>query len=79
VSRETAGFLGVYEHFYADNFRDEPGFGTHYVVLDYELDLDVEIDALPVDQHGDYRWLSVDKLTRDHDVHANTRAYFVTT
>lgn len=32
VSQDEAQFLGVYEHFYPDNFSAEE-FSTHYVVL----------------------------------------------
>ncbi len=34
---EEARFLGVYEHFYLTNNREQPGFGTHYVTLAYVL------------------------------------------
>ena len=49
-------FLGPYQHFYPDNFSGEH-FSTHYVVLGYELKLDINLNELPVDQHQDYRWL----------------------
>lgn len=67
-------FLGVYQHFYADSMLD-PGLTTHYVVLAYQLGLDLELEALPCEQHGGYRWWSPNSIADDKTVHANTRAY----
>lgn len=72
----SAIFLGVYEHFYEDNFLNREGVGTHYVVLAHALDLSETLTQLPADQHGDYRWFGVNELLVREDVHANTRAYF---
>jgi colanic acid biosynthesis protein WcaH len=35
--RVKADFLGVFEHFYSDNFAGVSGVGTHYVVLAFRL------------------------------------------
>ena len=40
----AARSLGHYEHLYDDNFAGEPGFGTHYVVLAWELDAAARCD-----------------------------------
>jgi colanic acid biosynthesis protein WcaH len=69
-------FLGVYEHIYDENVFGDPGFGTHYVVLAHRLMLDLQIDDLPLEQHGSYRWWSKSELLRSKDVHAYTKAYF---
>ena len=37
ASLAATRFLGVFEHFYNSNFANEPGFGTHYVTLAYEI------------------------------------------
>lgn len=73
--RADARFLGVYEHFYPDNAGDRPGFGTHYVVQGYALDVEA-LPVLPPEQHSEYRWLPVDALMDDPLVHENTKAYF---
>ena len=73
---EEARFLGVYEHFYATNNRERAGFGTHYVVLAYELACPTQDLRLPNDQHGEFAWLTEADLLRCPDVHANTKAYF---
>ena len=70
--------LGVFEHLYPTNFSDEPGYGTHYVVLGYELRIDRRPEHLPVEQHSRYRWFTVDELLGAPDVHPNTKAYFTT-
>ncbi len=70
-----ARFLGVYEHFYPANRYEEKGFGTHYVVLAYELDMDLPVAALPKDQHGNYVWMTEAEILAAPDVHPNTREY----
>jgi colanic acid biosynthesis protein WcaH len=66
-------FIGVFEHFYPDNALGEPGFGTHYIVLAYALS--GRIDALPEDQHAQYRWIGDAEGLADPAVHENTKAY----
>jgi colanic acid biosynthesis protein WcaH len=68
-----ASLQGIFEHFYPDNALGEPGYGTHYVVLAYELT--VESLALPAGQHSAYRWLADAELLADPQVHENTKAY----
>ena len=73
---ETAHFIGVYEHFHKGNFADEPGFGTHYIVLAYEIKSFPASAELPSGQHSNYRWLSEQHLLRDEKVHSYTKDYF---
>ena len=73
---EEARFLGVYEHFYPTNRLERAGFGTHYVVLAYELRSPVEDALLPKDQHGEYAWQTEAELLTCPQVHENTKAYF---
>ncbi len=77
LSSEQAVFHGVYEHIHPDqNFADEPGFGTHYVVLAFEVKLTGDLPALPLEQHTLYRWMTVPELLRDEHVHPYTKNYF---
>lgn len=76
ASRDNARFLGTYEHFYADNFSDED-FSTHYVVLGYEMAWQGAQDELPLSQHDQYRWCSVNELLKDSSVHQHTKDYFL--
>lgn len=71
----AARFLGVFEHFYPDNALDQAGFGTHYVVLAYEVPVEAGIAAFPRDQHSAYRWMSDADAVADPQVHESTKAY----
>jgi colanic acid biosynthesis protein WcaH len=71
-----ARFLGVYEHFYPTNNLQQPGFGTHYVTLAYEVTSPVLDASLPKDQHAEYLWQTEAVLLRCPEVHENTKAYF---
>jgi colanic acid biosynthesis protein WcaH len=73
---EEARFLGVYDHFYPTNRFERPGFGTHYVVLGYELVLASKPVHLPVEQHGEYVWMTELEILASAEVHENTKAYF---
>lgn len=75
LRRADSRLLGAYEHFYADNADDRPGFGTHYVVLAHAIRVE-NLAALPPEQHSVYRWMSPSELLEAPDVHDNTRAYF---
>lgn len=76
---EDARFVGVYEHFYTTNRQERSGFGTHYVVLAYELTSLVRKLPLPRDQHGEFAWLRRDELLSSAEVHENVKAYFTPT
>ncbi|MFC0401432.1 GDP-mannose mannosyl hydrolase [Paraburkholderia rhizosphaerae] len=78
VDRSEAELIGVYEHFYDDNFSGKDGISTHYVVLGYRIRLTQRLAHLPLDQHSDYRWASAEDIALDESVHHNSRAYFVT-
>jgi colanic acid biosynthesis protein WcaH len=73
---EEARFLGVYDHFYPTNRFERKGFGTHYVVLGYELGLDPRTANLPTEQHAEYVWKTESELLDSPEVHENTKAYF---
>jgi colanic acid biosynthesis protein WcaH len=74
---EEARFMGVYEHFYATNNPERPGFGTHYVVLAYELIAPPQDWRLPNEQHTEFAWLTEAELLQSPQVHQHTKAYFL--
>lgn len=76
ATRVEAKFLGVFEHFYATNRFGDPTYGTHYVVIAYELALNQRPEIKLDSQHADFRWLHESELIAAADVHANTKAYF---
>ena len=73
IPQDKAKFLGVYEHFYDNNFFNTE-FSTHYVVLAYKL----KIDKLPKvnSQHHQYMWFNIDELLKSKKVHKYTKNYF---
>lgn len=74
--RADSTLRGVYEHLYDTNYADEPGTGTHYVVLGHDLRAIPDLAALPCDQHAEWRWAEIPALLADPQVHENTKAYF---
>ncbi|GIC25049.1 GDP-mannose mannosyl hydrolase [Vibrio cholerae] len=75
IPLKDASFLGPYQHIYSDNFSGTD-FSTHYVVLGYQLMLDLDLQTLPVEQHQNYQWWDEQKLLDSDLVHRNTKAYF---
>ncbi|HUR47369.1 MAG TPA: GDP-mannose mannosyl hydrolase [Candidatus Saccharimonadales bacterium] len=71
-----AALLGVYDHLYPDNFLNQPGIGTHYVVLAFTCSLKPGGHIQPDSQHSDLRWWTCAELLANADVHENTKRYF---
>jgi colanic acid biosynthesis protein WcaH len=66
---DDAWLIGVFEHFYDNNRSGNGGYGTHYVVLGYELCRD------PMTSTANCGGGPVELLTSDR-VHENAKAYF---
>ncbi|REL30184.1 GDP-mannose mannosyl hydrolase [Thalassotalea euphylliae] len=76
MQMEDAKFWGVFQHFYDDSvFNDE--VTTHYVVLAYEMVLDIDIPSLPKQQHSKYKWFTSAEILKCDMVHEHTKWYFV--
>lgn len=75
ITDHNVSFIGVHEHFYKNSFVDS-NISTHYIVLAYTIKLDRPITNLPTDQHGEYIWLTVDKLLQDDMVNYYSKLYF---
>ena len=73
---DDARLIGVFEHFYDTNRSGNDGYGTHYVVLGYELRWPSAAVPRPDDQHGELRWWPVAELLASERVHDNAKAYF---
>ena len=71
--KSSPRFIGVFEHFYDDSIYSD--ISTHYINLAYEIELE-EIPNLPKDQHSEYKWLTVDDLLLDSQVHKYVKDYF---
>jgi len=76
LADHNPALLGASEHMYADNFLNEPGINTHYVVLVFVIELESEIMATADDQHSEMKWWNKEDLLADESVHINTRDYF---
>lgn len=73
---EDARLLGAFEHFWDNNRFGEPDYGTHCVVLGYELKL-ADAAAPKMDaQHSELRWWEQSELLNSPQVHDNAKAYF---
>jgi len=73
---DDARLIGVFEHFYDSNRSGNGGYGTHYVVLGYELLWPSAAVPRPDDQHSELRWWPVAELLASDRVHENAKAYF---
>ena len=69
----TPSFIGVFEHFYDDSIYED--VSTHYVNLAYEIEIE-ETLHLPVEQHNEYQWLTIDELLKSKQVHKYVKDYF---
>jgi colanic acid biosynthesis protein WcaH len=78
IDFKDARFFGVYQHIYPNNRFGDPGYGTHYVVLAYELNLSRRPAIVLDTQHHVAKWMSETQLRAAPDVHPYTKAYFET-
>jgi colanic acid biosynthesis protein WcaH len=58
--RSDARFVGVFENIFPSNFSNVGNFGTHYIVLAYEIRPKIipELHKLPTDQHSKFQWFT---------------------
>ena len=56
-TESQATYKCTYQHFYEDNVSNE-NFTTHYVVLGYEIEVNIALESLLKEQYGDYRCLT---------------------
>lgn len=73
-SIEQASLLGAFDHIYDDSVFGEE-ITTHYVALGYQLHIS-DLSNLPLQQHTEYRWLSISELLGDKETHRNVKKYF---
>ena len=72
--------LGIYEHFYSNNFLDNEDFSTHYVVIAYLIpykSLTKVVDKIKSPQHSEYIWFDIhNKENYSSKIHKNVLEYF---
>lgn len=71
-----ARLIGVFEHFYDSNRSGHSGYGTHYVVLGYELKWPSAAAPRADEQHSELGWWPIAELMASDRVHDNAKAYF---
>lgn len=69
-----ARLVGVFQHIYPTNRFEADGFGTHYVVLAYEIAAGSQAVVAP--DPGPFKWVDAAAISRMPDVHPFTKAYF---
>ena len=71
--KSTPEFIGVFEHFYDNSMYEN--VSTHYVNLAYEYEVE-EVLNLPIEQHNEYQWLTINELLKSKQVHKYVKDYF---
>jgi colanic acid biosynthesis protein WcaH len=71
-----ARLLNVYEHVYRENRFGDQYFGTHYVVLAYEITVRKALSNASDEHNVDKRWWLVEELQDSSLVHQYTKDYF---
>jgi len=71
--------LGVFEHFYEDNFLNSKEFTTHYVVIAYLVpykSLITKYKEILKSQHSDYIWFDINCGKNEvNNIHKNSLVY----
>lgn len=76
VAPSLPSLVGLFEHFYDDNFTRAEAFGTHYLVLAHRLTISsAQASLLPRQQHAGYRWVPPDDLAHIREIHPYSREY----
>ena len=71
-------FIGIFEHFYNDNFLGNSNFSSHYIVIAYSLSIECLTETendFKNNQHSDYVWVN-DYNKSEFNIHPYTKAYF---
>ena len=77
-NKDYVSLIGVYEHFYEDNFKGNTKFDSHYVVLAYKLPVKAlsNVDKRFKDlQHEENNWFNLNENSQEN-IHKYTIAYF---
>ena len=66
-------FIGIFEHFYNDSIYENTS--THYVDIAYRYEVE-KTPNLPIDQHSEYKWFTIDELLKSTRVHRYVKDCF---
>lgn len=74
VERHQTWLLGLFDHFYDDSFFSKK-VSTHYINATHAIRLTANLLNLPENQHSQYRWLSLEALQEDYNVHPFSKVF----
>lgn len=73
-SYKDAKLLGIYDHFYADSVISDK-ISTHYINAAHVVRIDSSLTDLPILQHTNYRWIPVNSLESEPEVHVYSKVF----
>jgi colanic acid biosynthesis protein WcaH len=79
IAAPPGKLLGVYDHFYDDNFYGKPGVSTHYVVCGYQFEISSGTRFVADAQHTELKWWDLEEMLASESVHPNSKLYFQNT
>ena len=74
IERKQAWLLGLFDHFYEDSFFGAD-ISTHYINATHVIRLTEQKLSLPNEQHSRYRWIELDRLMDDSQVHKFSKVF----
>lgn len=74
VPFQKAKLVGVYDHIYNNNFKDD-SFSTHYVVTCFLYKLDKKVIISGDRQHADLKWFNIDEIEKNTEIHQYVKNY----
>ncbi|MDJ0835195.1 MAG: NUDIX domain-containing protein [Acidobacteriota bacterium] len=69
--RSNGRLVGIFDHYYKENFADVDGIHTQYIVLAFEFFLDLDSKNLPLGQHSHWQWVCESESKIAHTYSAN--------
>jgi len=76
ININNVDFLGVFEHFY-DNSLVSSKISIHYVVIVFQVSLELDIKELQLSDHSKYRYFNKGEINNSPDVYKYTKSYFL--
>jgi colanic acid biosynthesis protein WcaH len=74
IERKSARFISPFEHLHKDSIFGT-NISTHYIVLAYEISLNLIIEDLPPQQHSKYKWFEHNEFIESESVHEYAKSY----
>lgn len=69
---DNYSLVGVYDHVYENNFKDDK-IKTHYVSTCYKIELKIKLFAQPDNQHDKFYWIDIKKALQMENVHVHVK------